>query len=129
MPSSPSAAGVKSVALAGSRRAGDPTPLSDWDFEVAVDDHVVGSKQLRGQDDLAQEELDKMWHALLQPIGVAQPLSGVAAAVNAYIAARDLQAHQLGVKLDHRLERQVRAALTQNRVITGGDTHDDGADG
>ena len=194
---------VRSVVLTGSRRAGDPTLLSDWDFDVAVDhdetvdalaDHLVGfatlavfwdplstratlivllegpikidlivsgtpnphpvprwdvhpgslaridvhfwdwilwlgSKQLRGDHNLVQQELDKMWHALLQPIGVARPVTSLAATVDAYVAARDLQEHRLGVNLDRRLERQVRAALTRNRVITTGNTHDDGADG
>jgi hypothetical protein len=195
--------GVRSVALAGSRRAGDPTLLSDWDFQVAVDDdelvdaladqlegfpalavfwdplstranlivllegpikidlivsgtanpHPVprwdvhpgslarvdvhfwdwilwlGSKQLRGDHDLVRQELDKMSHALLQPIGVAHPVTSLAGTVDAYVAARDRQEHRLGVNLDHRLESQVRAALTRNRVITTADTPDDGADG
>ncbi len=194
--------GVRSVALAGSRRAGDPTLLSDWDFHVAVDDdelvdaladqlegfptlavfwdplstratlivllegpikidlivsgtanpHPVprwdvhpgslaridvhfwdwilwlGSKQLRADHDLVRQELDKMWHALLQPIGVARPVTSLAGTVEAYVAARDRQEHRFGVNLDHRLERQVRAALTRNRVITTTDAHNDGPD-
>ncbi len=198
-----SAPGVRSVALAGSRRAGDPTPLSDWDFEVAVDDHVVldaladeladlptlgvfwdplstratlivlledaikidlivsgkgnphpmprwevrreslprievhfwdwilwiGSKQLRGDRDLVRQELDKMRQALLRPIGVARPVNGLAEAVGAYIAARNRQEHQFGVRLDRRLEHQVIAALTQACVLGAGDTNGDGADG
>jgi hypothetical protein len=33
-----SAPGITSVAVAGSRRTGNPTALSDWDFHVAVED-------------------------------------------------------------------------------------------
>jgi len=186
--------GVRRVALVGSRHAGDPTLLSDWDFEVALDDAVaadaladhvaalpalavfwdplstratlivlldgpikidlivadrgnphpvdrwdvnpgslpmidvhfwdwilwLGSKRLRGETDLVREELDKMWNALLQPIGAPRRVVDVAEATNAYVVARRVQERKLRVQLDHRLERQVTAALAQSGVIATG---------
>jgi len=77
----------------------------------------LGSKRLRGQTDLVREELDKMWNALLQPIGAPRRVVDVAEATNAYVVARRVQERKLRVQLDHRLERQVTAALAQSGVI------------
>lgn len=183
--------GVHRVELAGSGAAGDRTPLSDWDFELDVEDEGVldaleralqrlpvlalfwdplsaranlvviingpikvdvivadrrnpypvsrwtvtaetlpridahfwdwtlwlGAKQLRGQADLVGTELAKMWDALLEPMGAMTPPSGIAEAVGAYVVARSERARELGVRLDHQLEQQVRDALVEHGLM------------
>ena len=183
--------GVRGVELAGSGAAGDRTPLSDWDFELDVEDEGVldaleralqrlpalasfwdplsaranlivimdgpikvdvivadlrnphpvsrwtvtadtlpriddhfwdwtlwlGAKQLRGLADLVGTELDKMWDALLEPMGARRPPRSIAEAVGAYTVARGERERELGVRLDHHLEHQVRGALVEHGLV------------
>jgi hypothetical protein len=182
--------GVRQVALTGSRAAGDPTPLSDWDFDLDIaDDSVLGAiekavrplpalavfwdplsaranlialvdgpikvdvivpdapnpqlitrwavtaqslarldehfwdwtlwlaaKQLRGSTQLVETQLERMWSALLEPLGVTAPPATIGAAIERYTEASQRRAHDLHVRLDPRLADQVRAALAEHGV-------------
>lgn len=77
----------------------------------------LGSKQLRGQADLVGTELAKMWDALLKPIGATTPPCGIAEAVGAYIVARGECGRELGARLNHRLEHQLRGALMSHGLM------------
>ncbi len=183
--------GVVTAGLVGSGAAGDRTPLSDWDFELQIEDDSVldalegslqelpvlglfwdplsiranlivlldgpikidvivadtrnphptsrwtvtveslphidthfwdwtlwlAAKQLRGQAALVDTELAKMWDAVLQPIGVPTPPHDIETAVAAFVRARDMRAREMAIRLDHRLEHQVRAALLDHDMI------------
>jgi hypothetical protein len=105
---------------------GNPHPVARWEVSrellPRIDAHFwdwilwIGSKQLRGDRDLVRRELDKMQHALLQPMGLARRVDSVVETVGAYLTARSKQERRLGVRLDRRLEHEVSAALT--RAVT-----------
>ena len=177
---------ILSVELVGSRAAGTPTALSDWDFRVssadaaavagrlpalvaglrplaqlwdplagvpvymliltgavkvdlfpegpgdpaalvarraepaslaAVDAHFwdwnlwLGSKRLRGQDELVGDELAKMWRHLLRPLGAIAPPGTQEQAVSVYFALRRGREQQSGDAVPRELGTAVAARL------------------
>jgi predicted nucleotidyltransferase len=191
------APGVRRVVLTGSRAAGDPTPLSDWDFDVEIaDDSVLdvieravrplpalavfwdplseranlialvdgpikvdvivpdapnphpitrwtataqslprldehfwdwtlwlAAKKLRGSTPLVATQLDRMWRALLEPIGVPAPPTTIGEAIHAYTEASQRRARELGVRVDPGLAGQVRTALLAHGIAAGRLSH------
>lgn len=105
----------------------NPHPVSRWTVTAEtlsqIDDHFwdwtlwLGAKQLRGQADLVGTELDKMWDALLEPMGALRPPRGIAEAIGAYVVARGERERELGVRLNHQLEHQVRGALVEHGLM------------
>jgi hypothetical protein len=106
----------------------NPHPIPRWTVTPQTLPHIdahfwdwtlwLGSKQLRGQADLVGTKLVKMWEALLKPIGAATPPNDITEAVGAYMVARSQRERELGTRLNHRLEHQVRGALISHGVMT-----------
>lgn len=183
--------GVRRVALTGSRAADDPTPLSDWDFDVEISDEGVldaledalrplptlalfwdplsgranlialldgpikvdvivpdarnpnaiagwtvtaqslpridehfwdwtlwlAAKRLRGNTQLVEAQLQRMWNVLLAPLGATEPPPTISDAIESYTAAGQRRAREHGVTVDPRLGRQVEAALVEHGVV------------
>ena len=183
--------GVRRVALTGSRAIDDPTPLSDWDFDVDISDASVldaledslrplpvlalfwdplskranlialvdgpikvdvivpdarnpqaiagwtvtaealpridehfwdwtlwlAAKHLRGDTQLVEVQLQRMWNALLEPLGATEPPTTISDAIESYAEASQRRAREHGVTLDPGLGRQVVAALVEHGVI------------
>ncbi len=194
------APGVRRVVLTGSRAARDPTPLSDWDFDVEIaDDSVLdvielavrplpalavfwdplseranlialvdgpikvdvivpdapnphpitrwtataqslprldehfwdwtlwlAAKKLRGSTPLVETQLDRMWRALLEPIGVTAPPTTIGEAVEVYTEASRRRARELGIRVDPGLADQVRTALVAHGIAAGPLSHSAG---
>ena len=53
----------------------------------------------------------------MKPIGATTPPRGIAEAVGAYIVARGQRERELGMRLDHQLEHQVRGALVGHGLV------------
>jgi hypothetical protein len=85
---------------------GSPPGPSGWRTRPAtlgkIDHHFwdwnlwLGSKRLRGQDELVSAELTKMWEHLLRPLGAARPPATQQQAVGAYLELRRRHELQLG---------------------------------
>jgi hypothetical protein len=73
-----------------------PSKLRDvdahfWDWNL-----WLGAKRLRGQNDLVNAELGKMWHHLLRSLGATGPPVTQWAAISVYLRLRDERERQLG---------------------------------
>jgi hypothetical protein len=82
-----------------------------------IDDHFwdwnlwLGSKRLRGQDELVSAELTKMWVHLLRPMGAGSPPATQQQAITAYLALRRKRERQLGHAVSHDLGKAVITRL------------------
>jgi hypothetical protein len=107
----------------------NPHPVSRWMVTAEtlpqIDDHFwdwtlwLGAKQLRGAADRVGTELVKMWDALLEPMVATRPPRSIDEAVDMYVVARDKRERELGMRLDRRLEHQVRQVLADQDLIAG----------
>ena len=100
---------VRAVELVGSRASGQATALSDWDFEVAVEDFMAVAVDIPKL--AAPLELDKMSRHLLEPVGVHGIPSSTRASVEAYLRVRRALESRFGVSAPTELERKVLPAL------------------
>jgi hypothetical protein len=97
----------------------EPTPAN----LAAVDAHFwdwtlwLGSKALHRRTDLVGEELQKLHHNLLGPLGVADPPSTIDPAVTEYRRARDRLEHEWNISIGRELGDEVAGALERNGVI------------
>ena len=97
----------------------EPTPAN----LAAVDTHFwdwtlwLGSKALHRRTDLVDEELRKLHHNLLGPLGVSDPPSTIDAAVTEYRRARDRLEHEWNISIGRELGDEVAGALERNGVI------------
>lgn len=108
----------------------NPHPVARWTVTAEslprIDAHFwdwtlwLSAKQLRGRADLVDAELTKMWGALLEPMGVVTTPRDITEAVGAYLTAREKREHELGTRVDRRLENQVRGALVTHNLMTDG---------
>jgi hypothetical protein len=70
-----------------------------------IDDHFwdwivwLASKDLGGKAGLVGSELERLYTHILGPAGVGSPATTVSGAVEAYVAARDARARELGVRV------------------------------
>jgi hypothetical protein len=82
-----------------------------------IDDHFwdwnlwLGSKRLRGQDELVTAELTKMWVHLLRPMGAGSPPATQQQAITNYLALRCKRERQLGHAISHDLGNAVTTRL------------------
>jgi hypothetical protein len=183
--------GVQAVKLVGSGAAGERTPLSDWDFELDIEDEGVleaveralqrlpvlalfwdplsaranlivildgpikidvivpgignphpvsrwtatadtlpqidahfwdwtlwlGAKHLRGKAPLVRTELAKMWDALLEPMAATRPPRNIGDAIGMYVDARSERERELEIRVNRRLEQQVRGVLADQGLL------------
>jgi hypothetical protein len=99
----------------------EPTPVN----LAAIDAHFwdwtlwLGSKVLHGRTDLVDEELRKLHHNLLGPLGVANSPPTVDAAVAEYRRAGDTLEHAWSISIERELGDEVSQALERNGVISG----------
>jgi hypothetical protein len=97
----------------------EPTPVNF----AAIDAHFwdwtlwLGSKVLHGRTDVVDEELRKLHHNLLGPLGVADPPQSIDAAVAEYCRARDRLEHEWRISIERKLGDEVSQALERNGVI------------
>ncbi len=94
-----------------------------------VDDHFwdwnlwLGSKRLRGQDELVGAELIKMWDHLLRLLGAAEPPATQQQAVSVYLGlrrGRELQlGHAVSRDLGHAVVARLRAAGLLREAVSG----------
>jgi 2-hydroxy-6-oxonona-2,4-dienedioate hydrolase len=83
-----------------------------WDWTL-----WLGSKQLRGSDDLVADELDKMGIHILAPMGVDDRPTDLGGAIAAYLRGRDAVEQRLRTKVDRRMERDVTRAFRRVGLI------------
>jgi predicted nucleotidyltransferase len=91
------------------RPAADTLPAIDahfWDWLL----WLVG-KRHRGERRLVADELAKMHHHLLGPLGVGAIPTTLEGAVRAYFAARDRAEHQFGVRVPRGLQDEIQRVL------------------
>lgn len=93
--------------------AWDPRPDTLEAIERHFWDWIVWLEQKRrgGKDARFEKSFADMFELLLRPMGVAEQPASVRAAVEAYIAARDVLEQRFGMHLSRDLEREVRPAL------------------
>lgn len=77
-----------------------------WDWTL-----WLAAKRLRGLDDLVDFSLEDQFRFLLEPMGVSDQPETIEAAMEAYEAAREAKANELGVAVDPTFGRQVRDAI------------------
>lgn len=83
----------------------------------AIDHHFwdwtlwLSSKRLRGQDELVGNELAKMHHHLLGPLGVGEVPADLWVAIDRYKAARARAERELGIEIDRTMEDEVTQAI------------------
>lgn len=92
-------------------------PLGPWSVTPedlpALDAHFwdwtlwLASKLSHDQTTLVSDELQKMWHNILLPLGVSRPPSTLTEASDRYLAARETWERRLGVSVARDLEREV----------------------
>jgi hypothetical protein len=106
----------------------NPVPIERWEVTTEslprLDAHFwdwtlwLGAKQLRGQTELVRDEMQKMYGALLRPLGAARA-HDIRSAIASYPSARDYRAEELHVVIDKTLQHQVDSAHERNGVIVG----------
>jgi hypothetical protein len=90
---------------------------------IAVDAHFwdwtlwLGGKVLAEKADVIAEELPKMQHHLLGPLGVPEPPTTVEQAVRAYHVARDRLERTWGISVPRRLGDEVAAAHVRHGIL------------
>jgi hypothetical protein len=90
---------------------------------AAIDAHFwdwmlwLGSKDLHGRRELVQNELDKLHHHLLGPLGMTTRPQTIDEAVSQYCRARDRLERELDVAVRQDLGDDVKLALSRNGVI------------
>lgn len=97
------------------------TPASEWvvseDTLPRIDDHFwdwtlwLVSKADAGKTPLVAGELRKMHEHLLCPLGVSDPPTSLGEAVEGYVRARADWELRVSVRVDRRVEQQVRKML------------------
>jgi hypothetical protein len=99
----------------------EPTPAN----LAAIDAHFwdwtlwLGSKALHRRTDVVDQELQKLHHNLLGPLGVADPPPTIDAAVAEYRRARDRLEREWSISIERELGDEVSQALQRNGVIGG----------
>jgi hypothetical protein len=102
------------------RQTGPPARLASLDD---IDDHFwdwnlwLGSKRLRGQDELVSGELTKMWVYLLRPLGATGPPATQEQAVSVYLALRAKRELKLGRAVSDDLGKAVMVRLRAARLL------------
>ena len=95
----------------------EPPWRPDRDNLTSIDQHFwdwmlwLASKSAKGERRLVQEELHKLFHHLLVPLGVARVPGSIADAVAVYREARGDAERRLHVKVPSDLETEVAPAL------------------
>ena len=102
---------ILSVELVGSRAAGTPTALSDWDFRVSSADAAAVAGRLPALVAGLRPLLAKMWRHLLRPLGAIAPPGTQEQAVSAYFALRRGREQQSGDAVPRELGTAVIARL------------------
>jgi hypothetical protein len=77
-----------------------------WDWNL-----WLGSKRLRGQNELVSAELTKMWRHLLRPIGATRTPATQEEAVSMYLGLRHIREQQLGEPVPRELGNAVVSRL------------------
>jgi predicted nucleotidyltransferase len=88
-----------------------------WDWAL-----WLGSKQLRGLDEVVTTELQKLFAHLLRPMGVEEPPRGLTQAVEAYLAAQGRAERRFEIRVDPRMRQEVTRALEEAGLATFGAT-------
>jgi hypothetical protein len=107
----------------GRRRAVEPPWRPGPDTLAGIDAHLwdwlvwLGSKVLRGEDELVADELEKLHHHLLGPLGADRPARSVGDAAERYLALRDTAEARCGVAVDRRLGEVVLGRLRDEGVV------------
>lgn len=84
---------------------------------AAIDAHFwdwvlwLGSKRLKGDSQLIERELAKLFSHLLEPMNVRDVPQSIEAALDAYTEARDQAEQRFEVQVHRELENEVTAAL------------------
>ena len=84
----------------------------------AIDQHFwdwilwLASKREKGENELVQSELVKMYDHLLRPLGVEPVPGSIEGALEAYRSARDERERGFGVRVSRRREREVLGVLS-----------------
>jgi hypothetical protein len=92
---------------------------------AAIDAHFwdwilwLGSKALGGRDDVIDEELEKLAHHLLGPLGADGVPSSIADAVDRYLHLRTAREEATGVPVDRRLGEEVLTRLREEHLVRG----------
>jgi len=100
----------------------EPTPANLADIDAHFWDWTLwlGSKALHQRTEVVDQELQKLHHNLLGPLGLADPPSSIDVAVAEYLRARDRLEHEWNISIERELGDDVSQALERNGVIGGG---------
>lgn len=116
--------GIKVDLFPGDRRRASAGPWHPQpDNLSAIDAHFwdwilwLGSKALRGQTDLVDEELEKLYVNLLGPFGANAVPRSIADTVDQYLYLRTAAARTSCVAMNRRLGDEVLGRLRQERLV------------
>jgi hypothetical protein len=116
--------GIKVDLFADDRpRTSEPPWQPQSDNLMAIDAHFwdwilwLGGKQLRGQADLVDEECQKLYVHLLQPLGASAVARSIASAVEQYLDLRTGAERIAHVPVDRRLGQAVFARLRDEGLV------------
>jgi hypothetical protein len=83
-----------------------------WDWTL-----WLGSKQLRGEKERVEEELEKMSRLLLRPLGAEDVPRSLGDAIDAYRRARSNAEQRFAIQLEHRMETEVVHAFEETGLL------------